>query len=223
VVEQWSSVARLMRRISSECLLRGLLGSTATSTGGCPASVDQGPVLDETGYSPGDEPPLTLDDGMGEGVFRLPLLGGRFSLLVGAPMATASGEPQAGLVSVFASEPRQGVVLHPYYHPVIVEGAKSSHCIEPDHRFAWESAPSRAFRTEPGVVQRRSRRGLPRLRQRCRRRGSARRRRQRHSRAISRVPELRELRQLTGQQHPRRRRTRHPVRRRDRRRRVRAG
>lgn len=134
-----------MRCVSSECLVWGLLGTAATSAGGCPASVDQGPTLDETGYSPGDEPPATVDDGMGEGVFRLPLLGGRFSLLVGAPMATAQGQPQAGLVSVFASEPGRGVVLHPLYHPVIIEDAKSSHCLEPDHRFAWQSATSRAF------------------------------------------------------------------------------
>jgi hypothetical protein len=134
-----------MRRVAPKCLVRGLLGTAATSAGGCPVSVDQGPVLDETGYSPGDEPPATVNDGMGEGVFRLPSLGGRFSLLVGAPAATAQGQPQAGVVSVLASEPGQGVVLHPYYHPVILEGATSSHCIEPDHRFAWESAPSRDF------------------------------------------------------------------------------
>ncbi|NJN36393.1 MAG: hypothetical protein HC794_04215 [Nitrospiraceae bacterium] len=39
----------------------------------------------------GDEPPATVNDGMGEGVFRLPFLGGRFSLLLGAPAATAQG------------------------------------------------------------------------------------------------------------------------------------
>jgi hypothetical protein len=120
MVYRSSSVASLMRRVSSECMVRGLLGTAATSAWGCPANTDHGPVLDETGYSPGDEPSPTVDDGMGTGVFRLPLLGGRWSLLVGAPAATVQGQPQAGMVSVFASEPGQGVVLHPYYHPVIL-------------------------------------------------------------------------------------------------------
>ncbi len=125
-------------------MARRLLAATASACG-CVVDADEGPTLDETGYSPGDEPPVTLEDGMGEGFFRLPLLGGRFSLLVGAPQATVHGNAQAGLVSVLASESGQGVVLHPLYHPLLQEDAKSSHCLEPEHRFAWEDAPSRSF------------------------------------------------------------------------------
>jgi hypothetical protein len=116
----------------------------ALAATGCGTTADRGPTLDETGGGADGVPP-TMNDGMGEGVFRLPVLGERFSLLVGAPLATIDGAERAGLVSVFASEPGQGVVLHSLYHPRIVEDAASSDCVEPQHRFAWQHGADRAF------------------------------------------------------------------------------
>ena len=134
---------RSRRPPRSRAVSRALLAALAGV--GCVTTTDPGPTLDETGGGAGGLPPPTVDDGMGEGVFRLPLLGERFSLLVGAPLATIDDAARAGLVSGFASEPGQGVVLHPLYHPRILEDAASSHCDEPGHRFAWEHGPSRAF------------------------------------------------------------------------------
>jgi hypothetical protein len=89
--------------------------------------------------------PPTVNDGMGEGTFRLPVLEERFSLLIGAPLAELDGAERAGIVSVFASEPGQGVVVHPDYHANIFEAGTSSHCVNPEHRFAWEHAANRSF------------------------------------------------------------------------------
>ncbi|MCX4248035.1 hypothetical protein [Paraliomyxa miuraensis] len=111
----------------------------------CVAPADDGdPVLD-TGKGPTAPPPPILDDGLGEGTFRLPLFGDRFSLLVGAPSASVDGAARVGLASVLASEPGQGLVTNPQYHASIIEGASSVLCESPTHRFAWQHAANRSF------------------------------------------------------------------------------
>jgi hypothetical protein len=90
-------------------------------------------------------PPPTVNDGLGEGVLRLPHVGERFSLLIGAPLAELDGAERAGIVSVFASEPGQGVVVPPFFYANIFEDETSSLCPNPEHRFAREHAANRGF------------------------------------------------------------------------------
>lgn len=126
---------------------QALVGALSAIAGG-PACVDtpsHGPALDDTGDGPGGVPPTTVNDGLGEGAFRLPVVGGRFSLLVGAPTAELDGVSRAGMVSVFASEAGQGVVVHPHYHGNVFEDGTSSHCPDVEHRFAWQRATNRTF------------------------------------------------------------------------------
>lgn len=113
----------------------------------CIIEGEPGPALDETGGPPA-EPPPTINDGNGLGVFRTPVTGNpwegyRATLLVGAPTATALGSPGAGLVSAFASEPGSGLVTHLQFPETIFEDGASPIC--DGVSFARESFPNRSF------------------------------------------------------------------------------
>jgi FG-GAP repeat len=130
-----------MQRIAAA--QRALVVMAGTSA--CVITTDHGPVLDETGGGPEGMAPSTIEDGQGEGTFRLPLLGERFSLLIGAPLAELDGAERAGIVSVFASEPGQGVVIPPLFYANLFEDGTSSLCPDPEHHFAREHAANRSF------------------------------------------------------------------------------